>query len=72
MTCGAESWTETIKMGSNEKLKKNGNAEKMYGPAHEDGYWRIKVNKGTCNKFKYPDIVTIVKQHIMEYRGHIV
>jgi hypothetical protein len=43
---------------------------KMYGPAH--GYWRIKVNKVKCNKFKYPDIVTVIKQHIMEYRGHVV
>jgi hypothetical protein len=44
----------------------------MYGPAQEDGHWTIKVNKGTCNKFKYPDIVTVIKQHIMEYRGHVV
>ena len=31
----------------------------MYGPTHEDCYWRIKVNKEICNKLKYPDIVTV-------------
>jgi hypothetical protein len=45
VTCGAESWTQT-------------KPEKMFGPTHEDCYWRIKVNKEICNKFKYPDIVT--------------
>jgi hypothetical protein len=29
----------------------------MYGPTHEDGYWRIKVNKEIYNIFKYLDIV---------------
>ena len=34
----------------------------MYGPTHKDGYWRIKVNKEICNKFKYSDIVTVIEQ----------
>ena len=34
----------------------------MYEPTHEDGYWRMKVNKEKCNKFKYPDIVSVIQQ----------
>ena len=37
---------------------KRKNPEKMYGPTHEDFYWRIKVNQEMYTKLKYPDIVT--------------
>jgi hypothetical protein len=31
---------------------------KIYGLTYENGYWRINVNPGMYNDFKYPDTVT--------------
>jgi hypothetical protein len=62
VTCGTETWTQTNKMGSNAKLTKKWEAERMYRTIHEDGNCRINVSKEIRNKFKYPDTVTVIKQ----------
>jgi hypothetical protein len=45
---------------------------KIYGPTHENGCWRIKMNQEICNKFKSPNIVTIIKVHRLEWLGHVI
>jgi hypothetical protein len=34
---------------------------KIYGLTYVDGYWGIKMNEELCNKFKSPDVVTVIK-----------
>jgi hypothetical protein len=45
---------------------------KIYGPTYVNGSWRIKINQEICNKFKHPDIVTVIKVHRLEWLGHVV
>jgi hypothetical protein len=40
---------------------------KMYGRTHENCY-----NQEICNKFKSPDIVTVIKVLRSEWLGHVV
>jgi hypothetical protein len=45
---------------------------KIYGPTHENGYWRIKINQEIYNKFKSPNILTVIKVCGLEWLGHVV
>jgi hypothetical protein len=45
---------------------------KIYGPAYENVYYRIKVNEEISNLFKSPDIVTVIKVCKLEWFTHIV
>jgi hypothetical protein len=36
---------------------------KIYGPTYGNGYCRLKINKKNYNKFKSPDIISIIKVH---------
>jgi hypothetical protein len=46
--------------------------KKIYGPAYEYGYWGIKLNQEIYNKFKSPDIMTVIKVQRLEWCGHVV
>jgi hypothetical protein len=48
------------------------NFEEIYGPTCENGCWRIKMNQEIYNKFKYPNIVTVIKVRRLEWLGHVV
>jgi hypothetical protein len=39
---------------------------KKYGPAYENSYWRIKMNKEIYNQFQYPGTVTVIKVRRLE------
>jgi hypothetical protein len=45
---------------------------KIYGPTYENGYWRIKMNQEIYNKFKFPNIVNVIKVCRLEWLGHVV
>jgi hypothetical protein len=45
---------------------------KTYGRTYENSYWRIKMSREIYNKFKSPDIVTVIKVHRLECVGHVV
>jgi len=45
---------------------------KAYGPTYESGYWRIKMSWEIYNKFKSPDIVTVINVYRLECLGHVV
>jgi hypothetical protein len=42
---------------------------KIYGPAKENGQWRIKTNKELMTKYKAPDIVKDSKIGMAWTRG---
>jgi hypothetical protein len=44
----------------------------IYGSIYENIYWRMKMNQQIYNKFKSPDIVTVIKVRRLEWLGHIV
>jgi hypothetical protein len=43
----------------------------MYGPTYENGQRRMKINQEMYNKYKSPDIVTVIKVRTLEWRGHV-
>jgi ribosomal protein S19E (S16A) len=45
---------------------------KIYGPAKENGQWRIKTNAELVTKYKAPDIVNVIIIQRMEWLGHVV
>ena len=46
--------------------------EKIYGSTYENGSWRTKMNQQIYNKFTFPDILTVIKVHRLEWLGHVV
>jgi hypothetical protein len=45
---------------------------KKYGPTCRNGSWRLEMNLEIYNKFKSPDIATVVKVRRLEWLGHVV
>ena len=45
---------------------------KIYGPTKENGQWRIKTNLELMTKYKYQDIVTVIKIRRLEWLGHVI
>jgi hypothetical protein len=45
---------------------------KIYEPTYEGGHWRIKKNKEIYNRFKSPDVVTVIIVGILEWFGLVV
>jgi len=37
------------------------NRTKKYAPTHENGYCRTKMNQYNFNKYKSPDILTVIE-----------
>jgi len=44
---------------------------KIYGPTKENGWWRIKTNEELRTKYKFQDIVTVIKIRRLEWHGHL-
>jgi hypothetical protein len=40
---------------------------KIDGSAYENGRWRIEMNRGSYNKFKSPDILTVTEVRRLEW-----
>ena len=38
---------------------------------YENGYWKIKLNQEIYNKFKSPDIVTVIEVRSLEWLGDV-
>jgi hypothetical protein len=45
---------------------------KMYGPTCENGQWRIKTNAELITKYKFQDIITVIKIRKLEWLGHVI
>jgi hypothetical protein len=45
---------------------------KIYGPTCENGHWRIKINSELDRKYKYQDIVSVIKVRRLGWLGHII
>jgi hypothetical protein len=45
---------------------------KIYRPTKENGCWRIKTNHEILEKFKSPDIISVIKLRILEWLGHVM
>jgi len=45
---------------------------KIYGPANENGQWRIKSNDEMMTKYKAPDIVNVIMIRTLKWLGHLV
>jgi hypothetical protein len=45
---------------------------KIYGPSKENGCWRIKMNHDIREKFKSPDIISVIKLRRLEWLGHVM
>jgi hypothetical protein len=45
---------------------------RTYGPAVEQGMWRIRHNQELRELYKDLDIVTDIKNRILEWIGHVV
>jgi hypothetical protein len=45
---------------------------KIYGPTMENGRWRINTNAELITKYKFQDIVTVIKIQRLEWLGHII
>jgi hypothetical protein len=45
---------------------------KIYGPTKENGCWRIRMNHEIREKFKSPDIISVIKLLRLEWLGHIM
>jgi hypothetical protein len=45
---------------------------KIYGPAYENGYWRIKMYQEMHNKLKSADILTIIEVRRLERLGNFI
>jgi hypothetical protein len=61
VTYGAETWTLTEKMGKLLMTWKRKVLRKICGPTKENGCWRIKRNHEIREKFKSPDIISVIK-----------
>jgi hypothetical protein len=72
VTCGAESWALTNKMERVLWTWERKILRKLYGQTYKNGYWRIKMNQEICNKFKSPNIATVIKVCRLEWLGHVV
>jgi hypothetical protein len=44
---------------------------KIYGSIYENGYWRIKMNQEIYNKFKSPNIVSVIKIRRLQWPGYV-
>jgi hypothetical protein len=44
----------------------------IYGPAKENGQWRVKTNEELMTKYKAPDAVNVIKFRRWEWLGHVV
>jgi hypothetical protein len=58
---GAETWTVTSKIEKMLMTWERKILSKIYGPTKENGQWRIKTNAELITKYKYQDIVTVIK-----------
>jgi hypothetical protein len=67
--CGANSWTVTNKIRNSLDVGKE-NLKKMYGPT-EFSYWIIKLNQEIYNKFKSPNILTVIEVCGLEWLGGV-
>lgn len=48
------------------------NLEKNIRPTYENDYCSVKLNREIRNKFKSPDIVTVIKVYRSEWIGHVL
>jgi len=72
MTYGAETWTLTNKTEKMLMTWERKILRKIYGPAKENGQWRIKTNLELIEKYKSQDIVTVIKIRRVEWLEHII
>ena len=72
MIYGAETWTVTSKTEKMLKTWERKILRKIYGPAKENGQWRIKTNPEFITKYKSQDIVTVIKIQRLEWLGHVI
>jgi hypothetical protein len=66
VTYGAQSWTSTNKIVRDLMTWERKILRKICGPSYANDYWRIKMNKDINNKFKSPNIVTVIKIRRLE------
>jgi hypothetical protein len=45
---------------------------RIYGPAVEQGMWRIRSNQELQELYKYLDIATDIKKRRLEWMGYVV
>jgi hypothetical protein len=45
---------------------------KIYGPTKENGCWRIQMNHEIREKFKSPDIISVIKLRRLGWLGHVM
>jgi hypothetical protein len=69
---GAETWTLTEKMGKLLLTWERKVLRKICGPTKENGCWRIKMNHEIREKFKSPDIISVMKLRRLEWLGHVM
>jgi hypothetical protein len=72
VTYSAETWTLTEKMGKLLMTWERKVLRKIYGPTKENGCWRIKMNHEIQEKFKSPDIISVIKLRRLEWLGHVM
>jgi hypothetical protein len=69
---GAETWTLTEKMVKLLMTWERKVLRKIYGPTKENGCWRIKMYHEIREKFKSPDIISVIKLRRLEWLGHVM
>jgi hypothetical protein len=72
VTYGAETWTLTEKMGKLLMAWERKVLRKIYGPTKENGCCRIKMSHEIQEKFKSPDIISVMKLRRLEWLGHVM
>jgi hypothetical protein len=72
VTYGAETWTLTEKMGKLLMTWERKVLRKIYGPTNENRCWRIQMNHEIREKFKSPDIISVIKLRRLEWLGHVM
>jgi len=72
VTYGAKTWTLTNKIEKMLMTCERKIVRKIYGPTKENGQWRIKTNLELMTKYKYQDIVTVIKFRRLEWLVHVI
>jgi hypothetical protein len=72
VTYGAETWTVTSKTEKMLMTWERKILRKIYGPTKENGQWRIKTKAELITKYKFQDIVTIIKIRRLEWLGRVI
>jgi hypothetical protein len=72
VTCSADSWIVTNKIRKSlHDVGKENFEKKSMSQLYENGYWKIKLNQEIYNKFKCPDIVTVIEVRRLEWLGDV-